>query len=178
MIQSSMFDILKQMQPKDKKIIDVINDFNPTFSREISRVFHFMEICEDEISKGMERHPDKAQEIWANCFMLLRTPEILSDKGDSVYRAFCSEIIDRFANNQNTEKPTKAEILCIVMEATWKSPLTQNASAAAFKLFSELFGKIPNSDYIFKDEGQIFVEEWKGAADEIISWAEKRYTRR
>jgi hypothetical protein len=176
MKQLSIFDL----QPKKRtseKILEAICSMDNSLGSRVGSIFRHMEIAEEEIASAMSRFPDIASAINDKCFMLCFTPTIMTDKGDIVYRAFCREIIERFALGRSTDEATDAEMLCLILEATWKSPLTHNASSAAYILFSKIFDTTITEKIIRENDGPILTEEYRGAAQEIIDVGKRKYRR-
>jgi hypothetical protein len=167
----------EQQRDQSKSIIGIMSETNPKTARFVSDLFNFMEFAESEIRNGMEKYPDKAVEINRDCFMLLMPPTIMLDYGETAYRIYCRQIIDRYAQGIDTEPPTTIEILCVLMLATWKGPLVRNASYAAYILFEKCFGKDFTDRLINNQQLDRFTEEWPGAGEEIISSIRKKYVR-
>ncbi|MFG1913034.1 hypothetical protein [Kribbella sp. NPDC048928] len=100
----------------------------------IESLFGAMEWAEDEIKQAQRRRPGAADAIW-HSFSLLTPVHPLMDGSESLYRAYCREILDRVAAGADTRPGTSAEICCVASDASRNAPLT----SPAFGLYARAF---------------------------------------
>ncbi len=116
----------------------------------LAGLFDLMGIAEDEISAAMVRHPDHARLLW-NGFQFL-TPGPLEHYADRLFRSHCIEILERVAEagrfvfQKRHEKdlainrPTAAECLVGVSEASFVAPMHGQGSLVFHLLFARVYG--------------------------------------
>ena len=158
----------------------------------LSALFDLMDIAEDEISAAMVRHPDHARLLW-NSFQFLQ-PGILDKYDSRLFHSHCCEILERiaqagkfvFQNKKERDlainRPTAAECLIGVSEASYVAPMHGAGSLAFHLLFHRVYGHTsPWPIEITYDDGgrmsmnvvhpQVTIrmhEEWKGRTEELI----------
>ena len=139
----------------------------PTANR-IRSAFEKMEIAERLIAAAKKKHPGRAEALH-EAFGILCPPEILRDKADKLYEHYCNELLERIAQGGDTTKGTKAEALCVLLEASLKSPLQRDHTALIDSLFREIIGKLP-------DNTEAERESYPGARQEILDGLTKKMT--
>ena len=122
-------------------------------------IFSAIEVAEEEIAAFRRQHPEKDRELW-NSFMALKITPPLREKGLTLYRAHCRELLERVVADQDLRPGTDAEILGMISNASLIAPLTHQAAALAFRLADELLGWRGGVEYN---------EPWPGAADELAA---------
>lgn len=145
------------------KILETV--FPPGFRNLFESTFRNVEVAEELIKAKKRRHPDKA-ELLDSAFLALCTPELLRDKHPKLYEHHVNELLDRVVRGVvglEFSYGTKAEALCAIMGTALQAPLAQDYSALACKLFTEIFGRMPDTVY------STTPESYPNAADEILS---------
>ncbi len=116
----------------------------------LAGLFALMDIAEDEISAAMVRHGDRAKLLW-NGFPFL-APGVLEHYDARLYRSHCHEILERLAEagrfifQKRHEKPlainrpTAAECLAGVSEASFVAPMHGEGSLVFHLLFARVYG--------------------------------------
>ncbi len=158
----------------------------------LSALFDLMGIAEDEISAAMVHHRAHARLLW-NTFQFMQ-PGILDQYDSRLYRSHCREILRRIAlagkfifqkrheKDHAINRPTAAECLIGVSEASFVAPMHGAGSLAYHLLFHRVYGHAsPWPIEIKYDEGgrmsmnvvhpNVTIrmhEEWKGRTDELI----------
>jgi hypothetical protein len=135
--------------------------FPPAMANTIKSAFERMRIAELFIARAMNKYPGRAG-VLSQAFGILCPPEILRDKHEKLYEHYCNELLERIAADGDTTFGTKAEALCVLLEASLKSPLQRDHTALIDTLYEEIFGKLPKDT---KAEH----ESYPGAMDEILS---------
>jgi len=133
--------------------------------RQIVRFFSLAEIAEKEIEAAMLRYPDSAELIW-NQFGLLMPQEHFYSRITALYRHHCRELLDRVAAKEPLDVGTVAEVLCTVVDASYKAPLTYDAAILYYRLFKQI---LPNTDCQPIDR-----ESFDGAVDIMYNGMAKR----
>ena len=158
----------------------------------LSALFDLMGIAEDEISAAMVRHQGHARLLW-NSFQFMQ-PGILDKYDSRLFHSHCCEILERiaqagtfiFQNKKERDhainRPTAAECLIGVSEASFVAPMHGAGSLAYHLLFHRVYGLAsPWPIEIKYDEGgrmsmnvvhpQVTIrmhEQWQGRTDELI----------
>lgn len=126
---------------------DLISD---QLTNHLSALFDLMGIAEDEISAAMVRHHAHARLLW-NCFQFMQ-PGFLDQYDSRLYRSHCREILERVASagafifQKRHEKPlainrpTAAECLVGVSEASFVAPMHGEGSLVFHLLFVRVYG--------------------------------------
>jgi hypothetical protein len=122
-------------------------------------LFECMEIAEDEISKAMNRHPQKRYLIYGS-FLTLKPVAPMPMK---LYRAHCRELLDRIGTGEDYQPVTRAEVLSVLNRAAWAIPLHNEPSALYYKLFASLFPDAPELEQI----GAPLAERYEGETDNL-----------
>ena len=169
---------------------DLIGD---QLTNHLSALFDLMGIAEDEISAAMVRHQGHARLLW-NTFQFMQ-PGILDQYDSRLYRSHCREILRRIAlagkfifqkrheKEHAINRPTAAECLIGVSEASFVAPMHGAGSLAYHLLFHRVYGHAsPWPIEITFDEGgrismnvvhpQVTIrmhEQWQGRTDDLIS---------
>ncbi len=116
----------------------------------LAGLFALMDIAEDEISAAMVRHRVQTRLLW-NCFQFL-APGILKHYDSRLYRSHCIEILERVAATgsflfqkrheipQAINRPTAAECLTGVSQASFAAPMHGEGSLVFHLLFARVYG--------------------------------------
>ena len=121
--------------------------------RHLGHLFNLMDAAEDEISAAMVRHPEQARLLW-NSFQFL-APGVLDKYDSRLFRSHCCEILERIAQAGKfvfltktarkerplaINRPTAAECLIGVSEASYVAPMHGAGSLAFHLLFHKVYG--------------------------------------
>ncbi len=144
-------------------------------------LFHLMDIAEQEIGQWMvrlqsrkRRHLEMGfsregidtldqslQRVSKQAFAILCPPELLRGKCEQVYRAHVRELLQRVVNNQDTTAPTQAELLCAMLEMSYRAPLNCQYTAVAEHLYPRVMDR--------PLDGTPTPEPWTGATQEALT---------
>jgi len=139
-----------KMSTESNKLASAIKALGPNGHwGTIGDVFNQMEICESVITETRNRHPEHDKAIW-NSFSLLMPSKLLQEAPEPVYRAHCTELLDRVYKGQDTTLGTKAEIMMALSESSLAHPLTHTASVLYARLFREILPRTPIAEEIAK----------------------------
>ena len=134
--------------------------FPPAMSNVIKSAFERMEVAERLIAAAKKKHPGRAG-VLHQAFGILCPPEILQDKHEKLYEHYCNELLERLANDKDTTIGTKAEALCVLLEASLRSPLQRDHTALIDMLYEEIFSEMPKDTRAER-------ESYPGAMEEIL----------
>lgn len=134
--------------------------FPAPVANSIKSAFEKMEKAEWLITSAKKKHPGKAEALH-EAFGILCPPAILRDKHEKLYEHYVNELLQRIIKGDDTTVGTKAEALCVLLEASLKSPLQRDHTALIDALYQEIFGKMPKGT---KAEH----ESYPGAGQEIL----------
>jgi hypothetical protein len=98
-----------------------------------------LEVAEDEIAAGQQRHPDKADLIWHMGLAMLAPRDELLTKAEFVYRGHCRELVERVAAGQDTRPGTRPECIIACSRSSELAPLTTAGTGAYMRLWAEAF---------------------------------------
>lgn len=122
-------------------------------------LFEQMAVAEEEIEQAKARWPEHSERLHA-CFTLLQPSALLRGKDLDVYRHHCRELLERVARGADTRPGTIAEVLCGLMGAATRAPLTTDAGGFAEVLFQQVMpGRLA--------AGHV-AEQWAGQHAEIL----------
>lgn len=102
---------------------------------EITAAFNHMGIAEEVIAAASG---GKDRELESRAFGVMCPSDPLRGKSIEVYRAHCTELMQRVMAGEDTRLATKAEVLCGMMAAATAAPLNAAGGALADWLFSEV----------------------------------------
>jgi hypothetical protein len=103
-------------------------------------IFENMEIAEEEITAAIKRHKQKQQEINGAFGILWPTVFLKANGNKKLYRWHCKELLERVAaGDEDTRPGTKAEVISMISETSYKAPLTSEWGALYGQLFLEIF---------------------------------------
>ena len=148
-------------------LAEIFPDFGNT-ARALKRQFRFIEIAEEEITFAIASNPEKEKELNAAFVILTPTPLFQVGLTDQLYRAHCTELLERVIAGQDLNPGTEAEAIIVLSECSTKSPLTHDAAYLYFNLFKKRI-----SDALDDNQG-FFRESYPGAADEILYTIQRR----
>jgi len=118
-----------------------------TGTNKFCRVFDLIEVCEQEINRGMEEYPMRAEMIY-NMFMPLgKMASPFVDFTPDLFRSHCREIIARIGNRLGKEElncGTSAECILCIYDLTMLQPVTQDCGTMYYKLWKIVFGEYPD----------------------------------
>jgi len=120
-------------------ILELLKDLDVN-TNTITDAFSRMDVAEEEIQRAQQVYPDQSDRLWC-AFHLLCPPSILNGRPVEMYQAYCRELLERIATEEDTTLGTNAECLIALSEASLRSPMTQTAKALYFDLFKAVFGE-------------------------------------
>lgn len=98
-----------------------------------------LEVAEEEIEAGQQRHPGQADRIWHMGLSMLAPRDELLTKAEFVYRGHCRELVERVAAGQDTRPGTAAECIVACSRASELAPLTTAGTGTYMRLWAEAF---------------------------------------
>lgn len=102
---------------------------------DVAGIFDQMEWADDEIQKATRRHPRHTEQI-DHSFPLLRPNSDLERmNSEMVYRAHCSELLDRVAAGEDTRPGTAAEVCCAMLDTSLRTPITSEATGLYMRMW-------------------------------------------
>lgn len=104
----------------------------------IARTFSRMELAEEEIEAAKRRHPLATGRIHRTFLHLCPSPA-LSAAPEKLFRAHCTELLERVAAGDDLRPGTTAEVLAVLSELSLAAPLDRAHTLLFVKLFSDLF---------------------------------------
>lgn len=126
---------------------DVLARMEASLADELATTVSQFDWADDEIYKAMRRHPDAASELFHSFSLLTQTNQRMST--EFVYRAHCTELLDRVARGQDTRPGTGVEVCCMLLEISKITPLKSEAASVLFRLWPIVF---PHLDELVDDQ--------------------------
>lgn len=140
----------------------------------IRSTFRAMEIAEEEIAAAKERYPLAATAIH-EAFAILCPNELLRQASVRLYRAHCTELLDRVAANPqgpDLSEPTAAELCAAMSKLSLATPLSHDYVVAYGEVFRRAFPEAEPLD----DFGGL-PEAYPGRTTEILADVARRIGR-
>jgi len=131
----------------------------------VGQTFAAMEIAEEEIARA---HLTKAES--SKAFGAMCPTEPIRGKALELYRAHAKELVSRVKAGADLRPATDAELLAVFSDTSLIAPTGQNGAAAFEALWARVF---PRAKIGGEPAGR---EHWKGAVDEVIETARRKYT--
>lgn len=136
----------------------------------VGKVLHLVEVAEEEITRAIEKHPDKAKELRA-AFSEHLFPGELAKFSDRIYRSHACEVLQRIIDGEDPKPGTTAECLVALSLASLKAPLSSGHLAAMEAAFAYVFPERDASENIGR-------EAWQGETKEILTELRAKIGRR
>lgn len=130
-------------------------------------LFDLMEIAEEEIRGGMERHPEAVEEVWG-LFLTLMPHEHLR-RHPVLYRSHCRYLITRVAEGKELKSPSPAEYCAIFSVLSLQAPLRSDLMVAYWKCFQ---AALPEQAQKMRSEDSDLDyqrESYPGVVEEILT---------
>lgn len=90
---------------------------------------------EDHIEKFSRAHPEHADRLWHSFTLIRPTLDLMGS--EIVYRAHCTEIIERVISGEDTRPGTSAECCIACCETSQLAPLTTAATGLYFRVWAK-----------------------------------------
>lgn len=169
-----LFAPLAEPQPTEyisppEALLNAFQAIGGSHSNAITAIFADMAIAEDEITRGIERHPDQADALWRGTFAYLRRGRLLRTLSDAVYRAHCGELIDRYAENGDMDASTDAEAMALLCDMSMATPLNNDATGLYLRMFR---ARLPDQQPAGLEDYHPH-ESWSGRRDELRALLDK-----
>ncbi len=126
---------LERASPEPEELLQLLED---GVGSVIARTFSKMELAEEEIDAAKRRHPLAAGRIH-RAFRHLCPSPALSAAPEKLFRAHCTELLERVAAGCDLRPGTTAEVLAVLSELSLRAPLERAHTLLFVKLFSDLF---------------------------------------
>ncbi|HEV3071879.1 MAG TPA: hypothetical protein VGY76_10700 [Solirubrobacteraceae bacterium] len=107
----------------------------------------FMGWGEDHIDAMCRSHPEHADRIWHSFKLLRPTADLM--RTEAVYRAHCTEILERVIAREDTRPGTAAECCIACCEASLLAPLTPAGTGVYLRLWAK--AGLPGMDDIARE---------------------------
>jgi hypothetical protein len=118
--------------------IQSISDILQGAIGDLAGLFGQMEWAEDEIARGVRRHPADADTLYHSFSLLTPSHELMAT--EFVYRGHCRELlVERVVVGADTRPGTAAEICCVSCEASQAVPLTSPAAGLYLRMWAAAF---------------------------------------
>lgn len=125
-----------------------------------------MDWAEDEIATAALRHPEATNRLHHGFILLTPTHQRMDL--EAVYRAHCTELLNRVAADQDTRPATAAEICCACSDISQLAPLKSAAAGLYMRMWNA--AGFPHHD-IFDDRSPHY-EILKGSQiDDLEHWS-------
>jgi hypothetical protein len=139
-------------------------------------LFNSIDIAEDEIRLALRRDKMHAPIIWDTFRLLLPRSFLMkfTRHNYELYSSHVRELIQRAVKGENTTLATKAEIVCMLSEASMNIPLHNSPAYIMISLFKEVLPKAYSK--IHDDiEALEFAESYKGASDQLMQEMREKF---
>lgn len=102
---------------------------------DVAGIFDQMDWAEQEIQAAMRRHPQHADAINDSFGLLLPNSGLERMSSERVYRAHCREILDRVAAGEDTRLGTAAEVCCVLLKTSLRTPIRSEAMGLYLRMW-------------------------------------------